>query len=215
MSMPEEMTIQCPECGKTSEVTVFQSINDSWPSAVEKILSGELFAFICPHCGRKDHLEYDILFNDFGHQAWIQVVHEEELIPTYEKIMDVNANYMEGVRFRIVHNSYELREKVLAFSLGRDDRIIELCKCFVADMAQKKIPDFKLSGAPIYTHSPETGQEAFLLLVENGEEKIAVIDDLLYDAVEQTYQKYHDRDHSKYVYDYAWAEALIFNTGVE
>ncbi len=209
MSMPEEMTIQCPECGKTSEVTVFQSINDSWPSAVEKILSGELFAFICPHCGREDHLEYDILFNDFGHQAWIQVVHEEELIPTYEKIMDVNANYMEGVRFRIVHNTYELREKVLAFSLGRDDRIIELCKCFAADMARKQIPDFRLACAPVYIHSPEAGQEAFHLFGENGEEMIAVLDDLVYNTVEIEFRETLKKTENQYRFDFDWAQHFV------
>ena len=112
MSMSEEMTIQCPECGKTSEVTVFQSINDSWPDAVNKIINGELFAFTCPYCGRKDHLEYDILFNDFGHQAWIQVVHEPELIPSHEKLFDFQIQYMQDVRFRIVHTQLTLLQAI-------------------------------------------------------------------------------------------------------
>lgn len=105
MSLPEEMTIQCPKCGKSIEVTVFQSINDSWPDGVNKILTGELFEFSCPNCGKKDHLEYDILFNDFGHRAWIQVLHEAEMIPSHADMMDVTSKYMPEMRMRIVHNT--------------------------------------------------------------------------------------------------------------
>lgn len=211
MSMQQEMTIQCPECGENTEVTVFQSINDSWPDAVSKIISGELFAFACPHCGRKDHLEYDLLFNDFGHQAWIQVVHELEMIPSHEKLFDFQTQYMPDVRFRIVHNTHELREKVLAFSLGKDDRVVELCKVVTWEIAKNELPDFQLSWNPIYARNPETGQEAFLLFGENGEEKIAVMEDKLYNAIEHEYKERLDNEEGRYVYDFEWAKQFIEN----
>ena len=209
MSMPQEMTIQCTECDENTEVTVLQSINDSWPDAVSKIISGELFAFACPHCGRKDHLEYDLLFNDFGHQAWIQVVHEPEMISSHEQLFDFQTQYMPDVRFRIVHNTHELREKVLAFSLGKDDRVVELCKVVTWEIAKKELPDFKLSWNPIYTRNPETGQETFLLFGENGEEKVALMDDMLYNSVEQKLKDRLECDDSTYIYDFEWAEDFL------
>lgn len=170
MSMPVDETIRCPYCGAEVEVTVFQSINDQWPDAVNNILTGELFEFICPHCGKKDHLEYNILFNDFGHKAWIQVVHDTDMIPAHVNMLSATRKYMSEMRMRIVHNTYELREKVTAFVLGRDDRIIELCKYITCVIAMEQMPDLELSWNPIYTHNPETRQEAFMLYGENGEQ---------------------------------------------
>lgn len=213
MSMPEEMEIQCPKCGKSIEVTIFQSINDNWPDAVNKILTGELFEFSCPCCGKKDHLEYDILFNDFGHRAWIQVVHAPEMISAHADMMDTTSKYMPEMRMRIVHNTYELREKVSAFVLGRDDRIIELCKYVTFVMANAQMPGFEPSWNPIFTHSPETGQEAFMLYGKKGEKKIALLEEKLYNYMREKYMKLLDNEPNQYVYDFNWAKDFLKDNG--
>ena len=209
MSISEEMEIQCPKCGKSIEVTVFQSINDSWPDAVNKILTGELFEFTCPYCGKKDHLEYDILFNDFGHRAWIQVVHSPEMIPAHIDMLNTTGQFMPEVRMRVVHDTYELREKVSAFSLGRDDRIIELCKYVAYAMAKEKMPGLELSWNPLYTHNPETGQEAFMLYGKKGEHKIALLEEKLYNYMEEKYLRLLDQEPNRYVYDFDWAKDCL------
>ena len=76
------------------------------------------------------------------------------------------------------------------------------------------MPDLKLACNPIYMHNSESGQEAFLLFGENGEEKIAVMDDMLYNAIEQEFSKKIDDAESRYVYDYEWAKEYI-NEGTE
>ena len=209
MSQPEEMEIQCTKCGKSSEVTIFQSINDSWPDAVNKILTGELFEFACPYCGKKDHLEYDILFNDFGHRAWVQVVHEPEMIPTHADMLDASSKFLPEMKMRIVHDTYELREKVSAFVLGRDDRIIELCKYVIFVMAIAQMPGFELSWNPIYTHNPDTGREAVMLYGKNGEQKMALLEEKLYQYMKEKYLKLLDQEDNRYVYDFAWAKNYL------
>ncbi len=209
MSMPVEMEIQCPGCGKTTEVTAFQSINDSWPGATDKILSGELFSFTCPHCGRKDHLEYDMLFNDFGHQAWIQVVHDPEMISAHADMLDATSKYMTEMRMRIVHDTYELREKLSSVILGRDDRIIELCKYVTFVLAKAQMPGFELSWNPVFTYNPETGQEAFMLYGKKGEHKVALLEEKLYNYMEEKYLKLLEQEPNRYVYDFAWAKNYL------
>ncbi len=210
MSLPTPETIQCPVCGKEFEVTVYQSINDSWTNAVENIMTGELFRIKCPHCGHEDRLEYDILVNDFGHRAWIQVCHEEKMIPAHEKLMDFNRKYMPETRSRIVHNISELRQKLTAFVLGRDDRIIELCKfcCYVFLIQQE--PYFKLARDPVYAANSETKEEAVLFYGDNGEEKYTPIGDDLVNAMKHLFEdKATDEDKNRYVYDFAWAEDFV------
>lgn len=209
MSMPERMEVQCPKCGKSTEMTVFQSINDSWPDAVNKILTGELFEFTCPYCGKKDHLEYDILFNDFGHKAWIQVVHDPKMIPAHADMLDATSKYMPEMRMRIVHDTYELREKVSAFVLGRDDRIIELCKYVTYAMVKAQLPGLELSWNPIYTHNPESGQEVFMLYGKNREHKIALLEEKIYNYMKDKYQKLLDKEPNRYVYNFDWAKDYL------
>ena len=209
MSLLEEMTIQCSKCGKSIEVSVFQSVNDSWPDAVNEILTGRLFEFSCPSCGKKDHLEYDILFNDFGHRAWIQVVHDPEMISAHADMLDTTSQFMPEMRMRIVHDTYELREKVTAFVLDRDDRIVELCKYVTFAMAKAKMPEFQLSWNPIYTHNPETGQEVFMLYGKKGEHKIALLEDKLYNYMKEKYLKLLEKEPNRYVYDFQWAQDYL------
>ncbi len=209
MSLPERTEVQCRGCGKMVEVTVFQSINDSWPDAAEKIMSDELFRFTCPHCGRKDRLEYDILFNDFKHRAWIQVVHDPEMIPKHIEVMHTMGGFMSDLRMRIVHDTFELREKVTAFALGRDDRIIELCKLAGAMMALMQLPDFQFSCNPIYIQNPETGEELFMLYGTKGEQKYIKLDEQLYKAMKTEYLERIDNEENRYVYDFDCAKEMF------
>ena len=110
---------------------------------------------------------------------------------------------------RIVHNTYELREKVSAFSLERDDRIIELCKYVAYAMALEKMPGLELSWNPIYTHNPETRQEAVMLYGKNGEQKMALLEDKLYDYMKEKYLEQLDKETNRYVYDFNWAKSFL------
>lgn len=104
---------------------------------------------------------------------------------------------------------YELREKVTAFVLGRDDRIIELCKYVTLEMAKAQMPEFELSWNPIYTHNMKTGQEAFMLYGKNGEHKIALLEDRLYNYMKEKYLKQLEKEPNRYVYDFQWAKDYL------
>ena len=209
MSLPVHDSIQCPNCGAEVEVTVFQSINDQWPDAIQNIMTGKLFEFVCPQCGRKDHLEYDILVNDFKDRAWVQVVHEDSMIPAHVNMLEATGKFMSETRMRIVHNTLELREKIIAFHFGRDDRIIELCKLAIPIIARQQMPDYKPSGTPYYTFNPETGQEAFALPNEDGKQMIALLDDRLYNEMEKRFLQLIESGQKRYIYDFDWAQEIL------
>lgn len=207
MSLPTPEKIQCPECGEEFEVTVFHSINDSWPDAVKKIITGELFRYRCPHCGLENTLEYEILFNDFEHQAWIQVIHEPERIPTYLKLFETTGEYMPGVRNRVVHSISELRQKVMAFYLGRDDRVIELCRYICYMVLLEQCPDFEPVGESFYAINPDTNEEAVFFYGKDGEQKcVPLQEDIIQDMTGLFKETATEEDRNRYVYDFAWAE---------
>ena len=79
MSLPKEINIRCPKCGRMNPVTVFESINTDYaPDIAKRIMNGDIFKAVCPECGYISHLEYDILYNDIPHKAMIWVLHQDE-----------------------------------------------------------------------------------------------------------------------------------------
>ncbi len=216
MSLPQRETIRCPKCGKEFEVTAYQSINDRVPDAAKKIMTGELFLVRCPHCGHKDRLEYDILFNDFEHRAWIQVVHEEGMIPIHTEALKLMKSYTTDIdlRLRIVRSVSELRQKVTAFVMGRDDRVIELCKYAAVGFIFQQEPDFPLLGDPVYAANPETGEEFVFLYGEEGEEKCLPLTEELIGIFAEVFEaKATEEDAGRYVYDFDWADEFLARAG--
>ena len=205
MSSPENVQILCPGCKRTITVTVFRSIDDQWPDAAKKVISGELFRFQCPYCGRKDRLKYDIAFHDAEHRAWIQVVNDPAQIPDYIAALNLSSEHL-GLRRRIVHSIHELREKAMAFYLGRDDRILEIYKHIAKAQFMLQSPDFVLTREPFYAGSVETGDEVITFYGKAGASEIVPLDDRYYQFLHTKFAGQIQAETGRYVYDSAWAE---------
>lgn len=207
MPSPEKIHLLCPQCVEAIDVTVYRSIDNELPNAVEKVISGELFKYRCPHCGRKDRLEYDLSFHDAEHNAWIQVVHDPDQIPDYVTALNLSSRH-QGLRVRIVHNIHELREKMMAFVMGRDDRILEIYKFVAKSQLLLQSPDFVLSRDPVYAGSVETGDEAITFFGRGGRNEIAPLDESYYQFLQTEFSGRIQKEPRRYVYDSAWAETF-------
>ncbi len=100
--------------------------------------------------------------------------------------------------------------------MGRDDRVIELCKfwCYVSLLQQ--FPQFELECDPIYTANPETKEEAVFLYGKNGEEKLAPLSDEMIQAIGSLFgEKAKAADKQRYIYDFKWAESFTLNLAGE
>lgn len=73
MSSPRNHIIQCPQCGARGEFTVWDSVNPSvTPNMKAKIISGELFQWRCPQCGRVWDINYPMLYHDMPNRQLIE-----------------------------------------------------------------------------------------------------------------------------------------------
>ena len=205
MPSPEKIHLLCHHCAEAIDVTVYRSIDDRLPDAAQKVISGELFRYRCPYCGRADRLEYDLSFHDAGHNAWIQVVHDPEQIPDYVTALNLPTRH-QGLRVRIVHNIHELREKTMAFVMGRDDRILEIYKYIAKSQFLMQYPDFVLTREPVYAGSVETGDEAITFCGSNRRNQIAPLDENFYRSLHTEFSSRIQAETGRYVYDSAWAE---------
>ena len=211
MSLPKKMTVKCSKCGAEIEVTVFESINTDFAAdIIEQITSGDLFNAKCGKCGFVSHLEYDVLYHDVKHGAMIWVLHDTA--PEYsDRVSELrnSANILGYKTTRIVNNMNELRQKVACLENGRDDRIIELCKVFIAYNLLSKQPDFDFNNA-FYTTF--LGKERVFLYDKNGQELSCELTDDTYSLLCEMYynSEYASSFEGYYaLVDYDWAEGVL------
>ena len=210
MAAPERIHLLCPQCVEGIDVMVYRSIDDQLPDAVNQTISGELFKYRCPHCGRKDRLEYDLSFYDPDNNVWIQVVHEADQIPDYVRALNMSSAHM-GLRVRIVHDIHELREKLMAFVMGRDDRILEIYKFIAKSQFQSQDPGFVLSREPFYAGSTETGDEVITFHGRGGKNQLIPLDEACYQLLRHEFSGRISMEPKRYVYDSEWAADFAAN----
>lgn len=205
MSIPKKTTITCPSCNKKYEATVFESLNtDFGPNIIKDVISGNRFIAKCPRCGFAAHLEYDLLYHDMKHNAMVWVIHDNN--PEYaEKVVEVrSAPILPYNVTRIVSDMDALREKAACLESGKDDRLVELCKLFLASQVCEKEPDFKLQTA-FYTY--RNGKDIVYFYDNDGREIWCYLDDKAYSIVEELFgASLAQMKRTPFqVIDYAWA----------
>lgn len=126
MSRPTQHTLTCRNCGREQEFIAWDSLNVTLdPEAKGRLLRGELTRFVCAQCGWSGDVLYPMLYHDMEQKLMIY------LLPTGDDPGPTGASLfapMPGYRFRRVSTRNELREKVLLFDAGLDDRLLECAK---------------------------------------------------------------------------------------
>lgn len=143
MSTTRPQWIRCP-CGATFQGEVWSGLHVSRrPDVREQILDGTFHRFTCPACDGPVVLEGRLAYTDFPRRHWFTVVpridlrHREELAAfarrSFEMTMQERAPQMvqgwaEEMTQRLVFGLASLREKLVIFDAGLDDRVVELLK---------------------------------------------------------------------------------------
>jgi hypothetical protein len=115
------------------------------PQVRAAILDGTFHVFGCPGCGARARLEKLLAYTDFPRRHWMTVLPPDELLRwrawqqfarrsfvavTEERAAPVIRAMAPSFRphLRIVFGLGALREKLLVFDAGLDDRVLELVK---------------------------------------------------------------------------------------
>lgn len=187
MSLPKKINVNCSNCKKKFEVTVFDSLNTDYShDVVTTVINGERFKGKCPHCGYSSQLEYNMLYHDTKHRAMIWVIHPNNT--DYEKkIEEVRSIlFLPYSITRIVSNMKELREKAACLESEKDDRVIELCKTYLAYTVQQQKPDYNITDI-FYTYCD--GKDFVFFYDETGNELCCVLDNKIYTLIVDLYKK--------------------------
>lgn len=159
---------ECPKCGTEGEFRIWDSINvDLDPELKEKLLSGELYEWTCPHCGEKFTLPFGTLYHDMKHQFMIFFSPFEGEADRYQPI-DIPRQPFgldEEYTIRSVYGLLNLREKISILEAGLDDVAIERFKYVFRNIAN---PELSGDGKELYfigVHKEDDGRE------EDGKEE--------------------------------------------
>ncbi len=193
MSMKRTENVKCPHCGKTSEFTVWDSINtDIDPDMEKAVRDRSAFLFHCPECGDETYFDYGFLYHNMTSKIMIQYADSDEMA---EEFLDAikeseNMEMLEDIvnndyTVRVVRSRNRLIEKLMIFDAGLDDRIIEIYKFMVLLKYQKEKEECE--DPELYFYCGDDGKKA-VFIYESGEYICSSgLDDGLYKELAERY----------------------------
>lgn len=189
MSKPREFEIICDRCKHTENFHAWDSINvDLDPKMKDKILSEEIFHWVCPKCGAKHYIDYCFLYHDMKNKCMIQFDPRENLENTNKIEMPPMPAlfHLDGYQFRIVYGLQNLKEKIFILDAGLDDRIIEFLKYISIDTIKETNKDTDR----IFFAYSESNRLCFVMRKEDGtiDDQMIGIDSDLYEEVKMELQ---------------------------
>ena len=133
MSQQRNVDVNCPECGHPGTFEVWDSVNVGLDSEMrEKVLSGDIFTWTCPHCGHVVISPYSFIYHDMEHKFMLFFDPDEpENGKKYDPMkIEFPFHAMDDYTFRPVCGFLNLREKIIIFEHGFNDIAIERVKYF-------------------------------------------------------------------------------------
>lgn len=135
--------IRC-HAGHSFEGELFDSLHVSRrPDVREQILDGAFHRFTCPTCGQPVVVEHRLAYTDFPRRQWFTVFpridlrHRVEMVAfargsfqatMVERAPEMVRGWAKDMTERAIFGLASLREKLVVFEAGLDDRVVECLK---------------------------------------------------------------------------------------
>lgn len=193
MSEVKKQMIACPKCGKEIEIDVWNSIDIPYDmEQKEKVLNNTFFKASCDICHASIPIGYKCLYNDMEQKYLIWVApkleeaEQKDIVEYNEKLKtDSRLRLAQGgYTYRIVRNDNELREKVLIFDEGLDDRYIETMKMVYIPVFKKNIAkDSRIMG--LYFDKKRGGGYQWVIIFDSRPPMMAAINMEIYEDMKE------------------------------
>ncbi len=145
MSLKANQNIKCPHCGQECSLEYWRTINiDLNPELRDKVDSGELWKWTCPHCGYETIMPWGTIYHDMKNKFMLFFdFYEPEDGNKYDDV-DIKSlvgdmENMEGYTFRAVYGLKNLWEKILILENGLNDVAVERMRYMIATYLRPSI----------------------------------------------------------------------------
>lgn len=114
----------CPKCGKTYQITTYDSINaDIDEDMLDRVKSADIFQMECPHCHETYIVSYPCLYHNAQKRFMIWLTTDVPAQdPIYKQLVD------KGYILRRCKDLESFLEKITLLEEGIDDRAVEYAK---------------------------------------------------------------------------------------
>ena len=130
-----QMISTCPQCGRSYPMTLYRSIDAKQrPDLKRKLLEGSLYEATCMNCGYISPLLYACIYIDPKRHFMIHLAEDEAGMHVFEDMP------LSSYHLRVVKDWNDMREKVVLFERGMDDRVVEIMKHIRMEQLQEKNP---------------------------------------------------------------------------
>ena len=214
MSIRDKVNINCPKCGYSIEVSQWSSLNgEKNPAEKKKLLEGTLLTVKCKRCGHTARVGYPLLYNDPSQNIMIWLVYDNDEVKHVtdyfksSKNKDGDDKVSRECRQRIVRDEFRLREKIMIFDSGLDDKIVEIAKLAFSQNVQKQNPKAKIAAA---FFSNEGGEDHIEIFSADGSAFTVKLTEDIYKTLDDTYSgKASFAEDRVYSIDDVWALNLL------
>ena len=156
--------ISCPQCGAAVKTQLWPGVDAALnPELKARVLDETMFDWHCSECGYEARFLYPFLYHDPERNFMVY------LSPNgggcEEADVDAQFPQLTDVAKRLVTTPEALKEKVLIFEAGLDDRAVELVKLALSGVLDRKHGKKAASGYFCYADEPNN-EIGFSFLLE-------------------------------------------------
>lgn len=175
MSEARVQKIICPKCKSEMDIRVWDKVELPYDMELKnRVLQNTFFRVDCVPCQNTFTIAYKCQYNDMERKylLWVAPAMDDK---TQKEIEEYNYRIQSdtqlrlaqgGYRYRIVRNDNELREKVVIFDEGLDDRYIETLKIVYVPLIKNKMGEgTQITG--IFFDRKKTGGYQFIVTFDN------------------------------------------------
>ena len=200
--------IACPKCGVSFEKDLPTAIFADKPERNE-ILEGKFGEMTCPECGMAFILNYRFAYTDESKS--FMIINDPDFIDKKARLAFSTSLGLIGLdrknelykhRLRITYDYPSLKEKILIFEKGLDDRVIELMKYFLVHS-----DDFAYKVEQIKSFYYGADNKFYLETVLNVGASLD-FSQTLYDTIVNNYGEIIKKD-LNHLIDRSWAEEFL------
>ena len=175
MAEVRQQKLVCPQCKRELTIDVWDKVELPYDLLQrDRVLQNTFFKVNCSGCQSVFTIAYKCQYNDMERKYLLWVApamdeKEQKEIADYNLRLETDERLrlaQGGYRYRIVRNDNELREKVVVFDEGLDDRYIETLKIVYVPLIKKKMGEgTQITG--IYFDRKKTGGYQFIVTFDN------------------------------------------------
>lgn len=207
----KEFEMTCPSCGhifrEEFNTAVFSDTVER-----EAILKNDFGEVTCPDCNHKFILNYRFVYTDderkymiINDPKFVDSSSRLALVSSFKLLDAVRKNEAKKFRRVMTADIKDLREKILIFEAGLDDKVVEIMKYILLEsddlvIDHDDVKDFTYDGLDSFIIKTNSGDVMNLPFVRE-----------VYDRIDESYSKYFDEKVD--LVNKAWAYNFLKNLG--